>query len=161
MSPVRMFAEKSIQATIGKYDELLNLVKKWSQRWFGHVSRSSGLVKTILQGTVKGKVIEHYIHSEEFAERSKQPLENMMKLPWSRDKTEGGFGHVSRSSGLAKTILQGTVNGKGRGRQKRMEDNNKEWTGRDGTLPSQLGQLKKGQDEKGLLQSSVVPRARL
>ena len=35
------------------------------------------------------------------------------------------FGHVSRASGLAKTILQGTVNGKGRrGRQKkRWEDN--------------------------------------
>ena len=35
-----------------------------------------------------------------------------------------------RSSGLAKTILQGTVNGKRRrGRQKkRLEDNIKEWT---------------------------------
>ena len=39
--------------------------------------------------------------------------------------------HVSRSSGLAKTILQGTVKGKRkRGRQKkRWEDNIKEWTG--------------------------------
>ena len=25
------------------------------EKWFGHVSRSSGLAKTILQGTVKGK----------------------------------------------------------------------------------------------------------
>ncbi|MEW8548558.1 MAG: hypothetical protein AB2693_34080, partial [Candidatus Thiodiazotropha sp.] len=43
------------------------------------------------------------------------------------------FGHVSRSSGLAKTILQGTVKGKRRrGRQKkRWEDNIKEWTGMD------------------------------
>ena len=41
------------------------------------------------------------------------------------------FGHVSRSSGLAKTILQGTVKRK-RGRQKkRWEDNIKEWTGMD------------------------------
>ena len=41
------------------------------------------------------------------------------------------FGHVSRSSGLAKTILQGTVKGKRkRGRQKkRWEDDIKEWTG--------------------------------
>ena len=36
------------------YDELLTLVKKWKLRWFCHVSRSSSLVKTILQGTVKG-----------------------------------------------------------------------------------------------------------
>ena len=38
-----------------------------------------------------------------------------------------------RSSGLAKTILQGTVKGKEkRGRQKnRWEENSKEWTGMD------------------------------
>ena len=42
-------------AAIGEYDELLALVKKRKLRWFGHVSRSSDLAKTILQGTVKGK----------------------------------------------------------------------------------------------------------
>ena len=46
---------RKIQAAIGEYDELLTLVKKRKVRWFGHVSRSSGLAKTILQGTVKGK----------------------------------------------------------------------------------------------------------
>ena len=41
------------------------------------------------------------------------------------------FGHVSRSSGLAKTILQGTVQGgRRRGRQKKRSENNiSEWTG--------------------------------
>ena len=41
------------------------------------------------------------------------------------------YGHVSRSSGLAKTILLGTVKGGRRqGRQrKRWEDNIREWTG--------------------------------
>ena len=45
------------------------------------------------------------------------------KLKW--------YGHVARSSGLAKAILQGTVQGgRRRGRQrKRWEDNIKEWTG--------------------------------
>ena len=42
-------------AAIGEYDKLLTLVKKRKLRWFGHVSRSSGLAKTILQGTVKEK----------------------------------------------------------------------------------------------------------
>ena len=46
---------RKIQPAIGEYDELLALVKKQKLRWFGHVSRSSGLAKTILQGTVKGK----------------------------------------------------------------------------------------------------------
>ena len=42
------------QTAIGEYDVLLTLVKKWKLRWFGHVSRSSGLAKTIPQGAVKG-----------------------------------------------------------------------------------------------------------
>ena len=46
---------RKIQTAIGEYDELLTLVKKRRLRWFGHVSRSSGLAKTILQGTVKKK----------------------------------------------------------------------------------------------------------
>ena len=54
------------------------------------------------------------------------------KLQW--------YGHVSHSSGLAKTILQGTVKGGRRqGRQKKgWEDNIREWTG----LPSPRGQLR-------------------
>ena len=44
-----------IQTAFGEYDELLTQVKKWKLRWFGHVSRSSGRAKTILQGTVKGR----------------------------------------------------------------------------------------------------------
>ena len=46
---------RKIQAATGDYDELLTLVKKQKLRWFGHVSRSSGLAKIILQGTVKGQ----------------------------------------------------------------------------------------------------------
>ena len=46
---------RKIQAAIGKYDKLLSLVKKRKLRWFGHVSRSSGLAKTILQDIVLEK----------------------------------------------------------------------------------------------------------
>ena len=51
-----------------------------------------------------------------------------------------GYGHVSRSSGLAKTILQGTVKGGRRqgGQNKWWEDNIREWTGLE--MPSPRGQ---------------------
>ena len=43
-----------IQNAVGVHDDLLSTVKKWKLRWYGHISRSSGMAKTILQGTVKG-----------------------------------------------------------------------------------------------------------
>ena len=46
---------RKIQASIGEYDKLLTLIKKRRLIWFGHVARSSGLAKTVLQGTMKGK----------------------------------------------------------------------------------------------------------
>ena len=55
-------------------------------------------------------------------------LVKKQKLRWF-----GHVGHVSRTSGLAKTFLQSTVEGKRkRGRQKRRwEDHIKEWAGMD------------------------------
>ena len=46
---------RKIQAAIGEYDTLLILDKMQKLRWFGHVSKPSGLANTILQGTVKNK----------------------------------------------------------------------------------------------------------
>ena len=43
-----------IQQAIGPHKDLLTIVKRRKLNWCGHVSRSSGLTKTILQGTVKG-----------------------------------------------------------------------------------------------------------
>ena len=43
-----------IQQAIGPHKDLLTIVKRRKLQWYGHVSRSSGLAKTILQGTVKG-----------------------------------------------------------------------------------------------------------
>ena len=91
---------RKIQAAIGEYDELLTLVKKRKLRWFCHVSRSSGLAKIVLQGTVKRK-------------RGKQ--------------------------------------------KKRWEDNIKEWTGMD--FASSIRAAEKGTKWKGVVaNSSVVPR---
>ena len=43
-----------IQQTIGPQDNLLTIVKRRKLQWYGHDSRSSGLAKNILKGTVKG-----------------------------------------------------------------------------------------------------------
>ena len=43
-----------IQQAIGPHEDLLMIIKRCKLQWYGHVSRSSGLAKTILQGTVKG-----------------------------------------------------------------------------------------------------------
>ena len=72
------------------------------------------------------------------------------KLQW--------YGHVSRSSGLAKTILQGTVKeGRRQGRQKkRLEDNIREWTGLEFTKSQRAVENRKNW-RKLVVKSSVVP----
>ena len=64
------------------------------------------------------------------------PIVKRRKLKW--------HGQVSRSSGLAKTVLQGTVKGgKRQGRQKnRWEDNIRAWSS-----PSSRGQWRTEEDE--------------
>ena len=43
-----------IQNATGVYDDLLTMVKKRKLKWYCHISRSSGMAKIILQGTVQG-----------------------------------------------------------------------------------------------------------
>ena len=44
-----------IQQASGPHEDLLTIVKRRKLQWYGHVSRSSDLAKTILLGTVKGR----------------------------------------------------------------------------------------------------------
>ena len=44
-----------IQQAVGPHEDLLTIMKRRKLQWYGHISRSSGLAKTILQGTVKGE----------------------------------------------------------------------------------------------------------
>ena len=69
-----------------------------------------------------------------------------------KKRTLRGFGHVSRSFGLAKTILQGTVNGKRRrGRQKGGKATVMDFASSDRTADDRTGW-------KGVVaKSSVVP----
>ena len=102
-----------IQQAIGPHEDLLTIVKRCKLKWYGHVSRSSGLAKTILQGTEPTD-----------NQTTQRPPMTIKKHMLQR------HGHVSCLSGLAKTVLQGTVKGGRRqGRQrKRWEDNIREWT---------------------------------
>ena len=43
-----------IQQAVKPHEDLLTIVNRHKLQWYGHVSLSSGLAKTILQGTVKG-----------------------------------------------------------------------------------------------------------
>ena len=73
------------------------------------------------------------------------------KLQW--------YGHVSRLSGLAKTILQGTVKGGRRqgGQRKRWEDNFRKWTGLE-FAKSQRAVENREKWRKLVVKSSVVPQ---
>ena len=43
-----------IRQAIGPYKELLTIVKQRKLQWYGYITRSSGLAKTFIQGTVQG-----------------------------------------------------------------------------------------------------------
>ena len=48
-----------IQNAVGVHDDLLlTMVKKQKLRWYEHISRSSGMAKTVLQGTVAKTVLQ-------------------------------------------------------------------------------------------------------
>ena len=49
----QLFSNRGMEI-IGPHEDLLTIVKRRKLQWYGHVSRSSGLAKTILRGTVKG-----------------------------------------------------------------------------------------------------------
>ena len=43
-----------IAGVIGPHEDLLTTVKRRKLKWYGHVTRSNGMAKTIMQGTVEG-----------------------------------------------------------------------------------------------------------
>ena len=83
--------------------------------------------RKILRNSYKDHVTSEEVRAK--TQQATRPHEDLLtivkrrKLQW--------YGHVSRSSDLAETILQGTVkDGRRQGKQrKRWEDNIREWTG--------------------------------
>ena len=92
-------------------------------------------------------------------QQSIAPQEDLLTIVKRRRRKLQWYGRVSQSSGLAKTMLQGTVKRERRqGRQrKRWEDNIREWTGLE------LGRTQRAVENRGkwrkmVVKSSVVPQ---
>ena len=66
-----------IQQAIRPHKDLLTIITRRKLQWYGHVSHSSGLAKTILQGTVKGGRWQEWTGLE-FA-KSQRAVENREK----------------------------------------------------------------------------------
>ena len=101
-----------------------------------------------------------YVTNKEVRAKIQQdigPHEDLLTIVKRRKLQQ--YGHVSRSSGLAKTILQGTVKrGRRQGIQrKRWEDNIREWTGLE-FAKSQSAVENRGKWRKLVVKSSVVPQ---
>ena len=101
-----------------------------------------------------------HVTNEEVSNRIRRaigPYKDLLSIVISRKLK--WYGHVSRGSGLAKTILQGTVpGGRRRGRQrKRWEDNIKEWTGLT-FVNSQRATEDRDRWRKIVRKSSMVPQ---
>ena len=50
---IKLLYNDNLRKLLNKYGDV-SVMKKQKLRWYGHISRSFGMAKTILQGTVKG-----------------------------------------------------------------------------------------------------------
>ena len=100
-----------------------------------------------------------HVTNEEVCAKIQQAIGTHKDLTTVRRCKLQWYGHVSRSSGLAKTVLQGTMKGGRRqGRQrKRWEDNIREWTGLE-FGKSQKTVENREKWRKVVAKSSVVPQ---
>ena len=100
-----------------------------------------------------------HVTNEEVRAKTQQAIGPHEDLTIAKRNKPQWYGHVSRSSGLAKTILQGTVKGGRRqgGQRKSWEDNIREWTGLE-FAKSQRAVKNRKRWRKLVAKSSVVPQ---
>ena len=100
--------KSQIRQEIGPFEGLSNIVKKRKLKWYGHVTRSSGLAKTILQGTVQGgrrRGRQRKRWEDNITEWTKKPLRDVLREAEDR---EGWRQLVARSSVAPPTVTQTT-----------------------------------------------------
>ena len=115
---------------------MISVGRPWITSYKDHVTNEE--VRNIIQNAIR-------VHDDLITMVKKR------KLRW--------YGHIARSSVIAKTILQGTMKGaRSKGRQKkRWDDNSKEWLGMK--FGDSLRAAKGRERWKGIVAtSSVVPR---
>ena len=100
-----------------------------------------------------------HVTNEEVRAKIQQTIELHEDLTTVRRRKLQWYNHISRASGLTKTILQGTVKGgRKQGRQrKRWEDNIREWTGLE-FGESQRAVEKREKWRELVAKSSVAPQ---
>ncbi|GFS05997.1 endonuclease-reverse transcriptase [Elysia marginata] len=102
---------------------------------------------------------EHITFTRKNIIKNKIGPQNVDLLTIVRQRKLKWYGHTTRSSDLAKTIMQGTVNGgRRRGRhKKRWEDNIREWTGLE--LRNTLRRAEDREEWKAVIKTfSAAPR---
>ena len=102
---------------------------------------------------------KYYVTNEEVCAKIQQAIGQHQDLTIIKRCKLGWYGHVSCSSGLAKTILQGTVKGGRRQsrQKKRWEGDIREWTGLE-FATSRRAVEKRERWRKLVVKSSVVPQ---
>ena len=50
---MNVYVKEKLIAIVGKYNPLLHMIKRRKLKWYGHISRHEGLIKTIMQGIVE------------------------------------------------------------------------------------------------------------
>ena len=81
--------KERIKQHIGQYEDLLSTVKKRKLRWFGHVTRSKSMSKTILHGTVEGsrrRGRQKKRWEDNITEWTVQPLSSCLRYAEDREK---------------------------------------------------------------------------
>ena len=81
-------ARNRVRAASGPHDDLLSIVKTKKLRWYGHVMRSPGLAKTIMQGTIpggrrRGRPRKHW--DDNIKEWTELPLAETVRLAEDKD----------------------------------------------------------------------------
>ena len=77
-----------IQLAIGPHEDLLIIIKRCKPQWYGHVSCSSSLAKTILQGTVKKSGQNHLARHSEKGRKTRQTEEEVGRQHQGMDRPE-------------------------------------------------------------------------
>ena len=82
---------------IGPHKDLLTTVKQRKLRWYGHITRSTGLAKTVMQGTVQGRR-RRGRQRQRWETTSRNGRARHWAPPWGKERREEWRELVAKSS---------------------------------------------------------------